>query len=76
MIVFPNTKINIGLNIVSDRSDNYHNLETLFILLASLRRTGSITWWCPEYIHVLWIACGLGDVKKEPCRQSFCILLK
>ena len=30
MIVFPNTKINIGLNIVSDRSDGYHNLETLF----------------------------------------------
>lgn len=30
MIVFPNAKINIGLNIVGDRPDGYHNLETIF----------------------------------------------
>lgn len=30
MICFPNSKINIGLNIVSRRSDGFHNLETLF----------------------------------------------
>lgn len=30
MIVFPNAKINLGLNIVERRSDGYHNLETLF----------------------------------------------
>jgi len=30
MIVFPNAKINIGLNIVSRRTDGYHNLETVF----------------------------------------------
>lgn len=30
MIVFPNAKINIGLNIVSKRPDGYHNLETIF----------------------------------------------
>jgi len=30
MIVFPNAKINIGLNIVEKRTDGYHNLETVF----------------------------------------------
>lgn len=30
MIVFPNAKINIGLNIVAKRPDGYHNLETIF----------------------------------------------
>ncbi|RYE10778.1 MAG: 4-(cytidine 5'-diphospho)-2-C-methyl-D-erythritol kinase [Sphingobacteriaceae bacterium] len=30
MIVFPNAKINIGLNVVSKRADDYHNLETIF----------------------------------------------
>lgn len=30
MIVFPNIKINIGLNIVEKRHDGYHNLETVF----------------------------------------------
>ncbi len=30
MLTFPNAKINIGLNIISRRSDGYHNLETVF----------------------------------------------
>ncbi len=30
MIVFPNAKINLGLNIVEKRPDGYHNLETVF----------------------------------------------
>lgn len=30
MIVFPNAKINIGLNITERRPDGYHNLETVF----------------------------------------------
>ena len=29
MIVFPNAKINIGLNIVSRREDGFHNIETI-----------------------------------------------
>ncbi|HBJ76693.1 MAG TPA: 4-(cytidine 5'-diphospho)-2-C-methyl-D-erythritol kinase [Porphyromonadaceae bacterium] len=30
MICFPNAKINLGLNIVGEREDGYHNLETIF----------------------------------------------
>lgn len=30
MTVYPNCKINLGLSIVSKRSDGYHNLETIF----------------------------------------------
>lgn len=30
MICFPNSKINIGLNVVEKRADGYHNIETLF----------------------------------------------
>lgn len=30
MIVYPNAKINIGLNIVARRTDGYHDLETAF----------------------------------------------
>jgi 4-diphosphocytidyl-2-C-methyl-D-erythritol kinase len=29
MIVFPNAKINIGLNIIARRADGYHDLETV-----------------------------------------------
>lgn len=30
MIVFPNAKINLGLNIVEKRNDGFHNIETVF----------------------------------------------
>ena len=30
MLVFPNAKINIGLNVVEKRADGYHNIETVF----------------------------------------------
>jgi len=30
MIVYPNAKINIGLNVVAKRRDGYHDLETVF----------------------------------------------
>ncbi len=30
MIVFPNCKINLGLNVVRKRNDGYHDLETVF----------------------------------------------
>ena len=30
MITFPNAKINIGLNVVTKRTDGYHDIETVF----------------------------------------------
>ena len=30
MVIFPNAKINIGLNVTERRADGYHNLETVF----------------------------------------------
>jgi 4-diphosphocytidyl-2-C-methyl-D-erythritol kinase len=30
MVVFPNAKINIGLNIIGKRADGFHNIETVF----------------------------------------------
>ncbi|WP_026897983.1 4-(cytidine 5'-diphospho)-2-C-methyl-D-erythritol kinase [Daejeonella oryzae] len=34
MILFPNAKINIGLNILNRRPDGYHNLQTIFYPVA------------------------------------------
>jgi 4-diphosphocytidyl-2-C-methyl-D-erythritol kinase len=30
MVVFPNAKINIGLNVIGKRTDGFHNIETVF----------------------------------------------
>lgn len=37
MILFPNAKINIGLNIISKRPDGYHNLESIFYPLVAIK---------------------------------------
>ena len=34
MIVFPNCKINLGLQIIHKRADGFHNLETIFYPIA------------------------------------------
>lgn len=34
MVLFPNCKINLGLNVISKRADGYHDLETVFYPIA------------------------------------------
>jgi 4-diphosphocytidyl-2-C-methyl-D-erythritol kinase len=36
MIVFPNAKINIGLNIIEKRPDGFHNIESIFYPILDL----------------------------------------
>jgi len=36
MLLFPNAKINIGLNVVSKRKDGFHNIETVFLPVKGL----------------------------------------
>ena len=37
MILCPNAKINLGLEVVRRREDGYHDIETLFVPVPSLR---------------------------------------
>ncbi len=37
MVVFPNCKINIGLNIIARRKDGYHDIETVMFPVRGLR---------------------------------------
>lgn len=34
MLVFPNCKINLGLNVIGKRADGFHNIETIFYPIA------------------------------------------
>jgi 4-diphosphocytidyl-2-C-methyl-D-erythritol kinase len=36
MLVFPNAKINLGLNVTSRRNDGYHNIDTVFYPVKGL----------------------------------------
>lgn len=44
MITFPCAKINLGLNIVGQRPNGYHDLETVFYLFRFAMRSKSNTW--------------------------------
>lgn len=43
MITYPNCKINLGLHVVGKRPDGYHDLETIFLPVHSLRDELEIT---------------------------------
>ena len=48
MITFPCAKINLGLNIVAERPDGYHDIETVFYpvpLTVSSTVTSRRTLW-------------------------------
>ncbi len=42
MIVFPNCKINLGLQVIRKRSDGYHDLETIFYPLPLSDSLGTV----------------------------------
>ena len=43
MILYPNAKINLGLNVIEKRPDGYHNIETVFYPIGPVRYIGSCT---------------------------------
>lgn len=52
MIVFPNAKINLGLDIVEKRADGFHNIETIFVPIN----------WC-DVLEVVEFKNGLTDIE-------------
>ncbi len=74
MISFPNTKINIGLSIVSKRIDGFHNLESIFYPIN----------WCDVLeiipaVKTSFTFSGItipGDPQKNLCLQAYELLRK
>ena len=74
MILFPNAKINIGLNILSRREDGYHNLETIFYPLA-IRDALEVV----EADQMKFTSSGLeipGDAMDNLCLKAYYLLSK
>lgn len=74
MILFPNAKINIGLNILSRREDGFHNLETIFYPLA-LRDALEVV----EADQMKFTSSGLeipGDAMDNLCLKAYYLLSK
>lgn len=80
MIVFPNCKINLGLNILRKRSDGYHELETIFypipftdILEITEYREPERSSFIPFTISGLAVR---GDASSNLCMKAYKMLKK
>ena len=75
MITHPCCKINLGLRVLRRRADGYHDLETLFLPVASLHDTLEIT---PlDAPSALFSATGLpvdGDAADNLCLKAYRLL--
>jgi 4-diphosphocytidyl-2-C-methyl-D-erythritol kinase len=80
MILFPNCKINIGLNITSKRNDGYHDLETVFYPIGIRDAIEVIE----KYVHppINNIQCSIsglpvaGDIETNLCARAYHLLKK
>ena len=80
MIVFPNSKINLGLNIVHKRNDGYHNLETIFYPLPLTDILEITEYKQPERTFTIpFSTSGLaieGDSSTNLCLKAYKLLKK
>lgn len=80
MIVFPNCKINLGLNILRKRSDGYHDLETIFYPLPLTDVLEILECKQPERtVPIPFTTSGLviqGDAASNICVKAYRLLKK
>lgn len=77
MKVYPNAKINLGLNIVEKRSDGYHNIETIFYPVRGLQDKIEICEFSDSHLEYRFIADGIqidGDLHSNLVIKAFKLL--
>lgn len=78
MVVFPNGKINIGLNITGKRSDGYHDLSTIYYPLAinDILEIIDNTENSSDEIQVTYSGIKLDEKDNNLCVQAYHLLKK
>jgi 4-diphosphocytidyl-2-C-methyl-D-erythritol kinase len=80
MVVFPNCKINLGLNIIQKRTDGFHDLETVFYPVPIKDVLEIITdQQTDQASNIQYSASGLlveGDLSNNLCVKAYQLLKK
>ncbi len=71
MILYPNAKVNIGLNIVARREDGFHNIETIFFPVKGLCDILEIVHIPNQEQKVRFSQTGL--MLNEPSENNLCV---
>jgi len=77
MVVFPNAKINIGLNVVEKREDGFHNIESIFYPVTNLFDVLEIVANSENQLE--FTSSGIeipGDSKSNLCLKAYYLLKK
>jgi len=74
MVLFPNCKINLGLNIISKRSDGYHDLESVFYPILIREAVEIIENENFEFSNSGWVI--EGDKQNNLCLKAYQLLKK
>ncbi|MBC7126047.1 MAG: 4-(cytidine 5'-diphospho)-2-C-methyl-D-erythritol kinase, partial [Bacteroidales bacterium] len=77
MILFPNAKVNLGLNIVRKRPDGYHDIETLFYPVKGLCDILEVVATDGEVNTIEFTQTGIGidcDTENNLCVKTFRLL--
>src|SRR5690348_17944725 len=74
MVTFPNCKINLGLNILRKREDNFHNIETVFFPLPFYDVLEIVS----SENETQFINTGIsgGEIKNNLCLKAYELLKK
>jgi len=75
MIVFPNAKINIGLNVIEYRNDGFHNIESIFYPILNLFDALEVIETKDNEVH--FTSSGIkipGDKESNLCFKAFQLL--
>ena len=78
MVVFPNSKINIGLNIIGKRNDGYHNIETVFYPIA-IKDALEIIPFAASDTDIIFTSSGnpiFGNIDENLCAKGYRLLKK
>ena len=70
MILCPNAKINLGLEVVRRREDGYHDIETVFVPVPSLRDVLEVVRADEPGLKVYGLACDV-PAEKNLCFKAF-----
>ena len=75
MIVCPNAKINLGLEVVRRREDGYHDIETLFVPVPEMRDVLEVVKADEPGMTCYGIPCGV-PMEKNLCFKAFRLMQK
>lgn len=75
MILTPNAKINVGLDVVRKRADGYHDIESLFVPVGELRDVLEVVKADEPGMTCYGIPCDV-PVEKNLCFKAFRLIQK